>query len=82
MSEHAEGLTDDHGDTRVTVDMRVRLHPGTDAEGRGVVVDDYGETAGCAVNIGDRIVGPARRWAVLLDTGALVFTDSDDLVPE
>jgi len=34
------------------------------------------------VNIGDRIVGPARRWAVVLDAGDLVFVDSDQLAAE
>jgi hypothetical protein len=83
MGEHARGVTDQHGRVPVTVDMRVRVYPGTDAEGRGVVVDDYGETAGHAVDIGgNRFVDPARRWAVLLDTGALVFTDSHNIVPE
>jgi len=28
------------------------------------------------------IVGPARRWAVTLDAGGLVFVDSDQLVAE
>ena len=31
---------------------------------------------------GHRFVGPARRWAVLLDIGNLVFTNTDQLVPE
>jgi hypothetical protein len=30
---------------------------------------------------GDQI-DPARRWAVVLDTGDLVFADTDELVPE
>jgi hypothetical protein len=34
------------------------------------------------VDLGDRIVGPARRWAVTLDAGGLVFVDSDQLVAE
>ena len=29
-----------------------------------------------------RFADPARRWAVLLDTGNLVFTNTDQLVPE
>jgi hypothetical protein len=36
-----------------------------------------------AVDIGDNhFADPARRWAVLLDTGTLVFTDIDQLLPE
>jgi hypothetical protein len=81
MGEDASGLTEQHGDTPLTVALRVRVNPGTDAEAHGVVVDDYGEAAGHAVDIGDnRIVEPARRWAVMLDSGALVFTDN--IVPE
>jgi hypothetical protein len=70
------------GDTRVTVNVRVRVYPGTDAEVRGRVVEDFGDMAGHAVDIGDRIVGPARRWAVVLDAGGLVFVDTDQLVAE
>jgi len=76
-------MTDKNADTSVAVDMRVRVYPGTDAECRGVVVDDFGQTAGHPVDIGtERIADPARRWAVRLDTGSLVFTDSDQLIPE
>ena len=83
MSEHASEITGDNRDARVAVDMRVRVYPGTDAEGRGIVVDDFGETAGYPVDIGENhIADPARRWAVMLDTGTLVFTNSDQLVPE
>ena len=64
----------------LAVDARVAVHPGTPEEQTGVVVDDFGDEAGSAVEIGEhRIVGPARRWAVQLDTGELVFVDSDDL---
>jgi hypothetical protein len=67
----------------VAVDMRVRLYPGTDAEAHGVVVEDFGRSAGHAVDIGSHhIVDAARRWAVQLDTGALVFVDSHQLVAE
>jgi hypothetical protein len=31
---------------------------------------------------GNHIADAARRWAVMLDTGTLVFADSDQLVPE
>ena len=78
----ASGTAGDTGDSRVAVNVRVRVYPGTDGEVRGTVVDDFGDTAGYAVDIGDRIVDPARRWAVTLDTGGLVFVDSDQLVAE
>ncbi len=59
------------------------VYPGTDAEVRGTVVEDFGDTAGHAVDIGEnRLADPARRWAVTLDTGDLIFVDSDQLVAE
>jgi hypothetical protein len=69
-------------DAPLAVNMRVRVYPGTDAESPGVIVEDFGEQAGQAVDIGGRHIDPARRWAVQLDTGNLVFADSDQLVPE
>jgi len=73
----------DTGDSRVAMNVRVRVDPGTDGEIRGTVVEDFGDMAGHAVDIGENhIVGPARRWAVTLDAGGLVFVDSDQLVAE
>ena len=73
----------DTGDSSVAVNVRVRVHPGTDGEVRGTVVEDFGDIAGHAVDIGENhIVGPARRWAVVLDAGGLVFVDSDQLVAD
>ncbi len=79
----ARGTAGDTGDSRVAVNVRVRVYPGTDGEVGGTVVEDFGNMAGHAVDIGEnRIVGPARRWAVALDAGGLVFVDSDQLVAE
>ena len=78
----ARGTAGDTGDSSVAMNARVRVYPGTDGEIRGTVVEDFGDLAGQAVNIGDRIVAPARRWAVALDAGGLVFVDSDQLVAE
>ena len=78
----ATGTAGDTGDSPVAINARVRVYPGTDGEVGGTVVEDFGDLAGHAVNIGDRIVGPARRWAVALDAGGLVFVDSDQLVAE
>jgi hypothetical protein len=65
-----------------SVDMAVRVYPGTDAERHGWVVEDFGDSAGQGVDIGGRrFVEPARRWAVQLDNGDLVFVDSDQLAP-
>ncbi len=70
-------------DAQLAVNMRVRVYPGTDAESPGVIVEDFGDLAGQAIEIGDtHFADPARRWAVVLDTGDLVFVDSDHLVPD
>ena len=70
-------------DGQLAVNTRVRVYPGTDAESRGVVVEDFGEIAAQHVEIGgQRFADLARRWAVLLDTGNLVFANTDQLVPE
>jgi hypothetical protein len=63
-----------------SVGMAVRVYPGTERETRGRVVDDFGEAAGHSVDIAQtRIADPARRWAVILDDGGLIFVDSDQL---
>jgi len=69
-------------DARLVVNMRVRVYPHTDAESLGVIVEDFGELAGQAVDIGGHQIDPARRWAVVLDIGNLVFVNTDQLVPE
>lgn len=79
----AGGTAGDSADSRVAVDVRVRVYPGTDGEVRGTVVEDFGDLAGHVVDIGEKhIVGPGRRWAVALDAGGLVFVDSDQLAAE
>jgi hypothetical protein len=66
-----------------SVDMLVRVYPGTAAEQHGTVVEDFGDSAGHGVEVGGlRIAEPARRWAVQLDNGDLVFVDSDQLAPD
>jgi hypothetical protein len=62
------------------VDSPVIVFPGTDQQQGGVIVEDFGESAGHAVEIGaNRIVDAARRWAVRLNDGNLVFVDSEQL---
>jgi hypothetical protein len=79
----ASGTAGDTGDSRVAVNVRVRIYPGTDGEVGGTVVEDFGDLAGQVVDIGENhFVGPARRWAVALDTGGLVFVDSDQLAAD
>jgi hypothetical protein len=75
-------VSDNEGrtDARLAVNMRVWVYPGTDAECPGVIVEDFGDLAGQAVEIGGYHIDPARRWAVVLDTGDLVFVNTDELV--
>ena len=69
-------------DVHLAVNMRVRVYPGTDTESPGVIMEDFGDLAGLAVDLGGCHIAPARRWAVQLDTGNLVFVNSDQLAPE
>ncbi|MUL85121.1 hypothetical protein FZI95_23905 [Mycobacterium sp. CBMA247] len=58
----------------------VVVYPGTDDELHGSVVEDFADLAGTAVEVaGERFVEPARRWAVNLDDGGLVFVDDDSI---
>lgn len=68
-------------DTReIGVDTPVRVFPGTDHEQRGTVVEDFGDMAGHSVDIGDEhFADPARRYAVSLDSGELIFVNADSL---
>jgi hypothetical protein len=73
---------DGSAETEVAVGASVRVYPGTDRERRGVVVEDFGDSAGHSVDIGvHHIVDAARRWAVELGDGSLLFVDSADLAP-
>jgi hypothetical protein len=73
---------DGAADERFAVGVSVRVYPGTDRERLGVVLEDFGDSAGQRVDIGEHhIVDAARRWAVRLGDGNLVFVDSDDLTP-
>lgn len=79
MSDSVEEKHDDP----FSVDQRVRVYVGTDDEAAGVVVEDFGVMAGHGVDIaGTHIADAARRWAVLLDAGTLVFVDTDQIAPE
>lgn len=82
MSEHPDGDQNSAPDG-VNITARVCVFPSTDDEAHGVVVDDFGDMVGVPVEIGgNRIAGPARRWAVMLDDDNLVFVDSHQLVAE
>jgi hypothetical protein len=64
----------------VRVDAAVRVYPGTSREITGIVVEDFGDTSGEAVDVGEHhIVDAARRWAVQLADGTLAFVDDGDV---
>jgi hypothetical protein len=70
----------DSADQSIAVGASVRVYPETNRERRGVVVEDFGDTAGQRVQIGEHhIVEAARRWAVRLVDGDLIFVDDSDL---
>ena len=48
------------------------------------MVDDYGDDIPLVeVKLSDtHVLPPARRWAVTLDNGGLVFVNSEDLVAD
>lgn len=67
----------------VGITSRVRVFPGSEREVHGVIVDDFGDSIGIPVDIGEnRIAGPARRWAIMLDDDNLLFADTVDLEAE
>lgn len=83
MADQSVDDTEQGHDSGLAVDVRVVVNQGTDAEGRGVIVEDFGEMTAVSVDIGSsHIADPARRWAVMLDEGTLLFADSDQLSPE
>ncbi|MCV7259185.1 hypothetical protein [Mycobacterium shimoidei] len=68
---------------RIAVGTRVRIHPRTDAESPGVIIEDFGEMPRVDVEVGtNQVIGPARRWAVALDNGTLAFVNSEQLSAE
>lgn len=81
-----QGIQDSASDSdaeSITVGSPVLVYPGTDHEMRGVVVEDFADLAGKAVDIAEtRIVEAARRWAVSLAAGGLVFVDSDSIAAD
>jgi hypothetical protein len=68
----------DH-DNPLTVGSRVVI----DENRSGKIVDDFGPPVeGSAVDLGGGHETKARRWAVALDDGDLVFVDDEGLEPE
>jgi hypothetical protein len=68
---------------KLAVGARARVHPDTDAESLGLIVEDFGDMPYVGTDIGtNQIAKPARRWAVVLDDGTLVFVDSHEINTE
>jgi hypothetical protein len=66
--------------SQLAVNTPVVVFPGTAEQQGGVIIEDFGDSAGHAVDVGaNRIVSAARRWAVRLNSGDLVFVDSHQL---
>jgi hypothetical protein len=66
----------------IAVDTEVRVYPGSQRETYGIVVEDFGSLSGHPVDIGEHhIADAARRWAVRLADGNLVFVDDGDVAP-
>jgi hypothetical protein len=64
----------------VQVDAAVRVYPGTSREMTGIVIEDFGDISGQAVDVGEHhIVDAARRWAVQVSDGTLAFVDDADI---
>ena len=80
MAKRGKDSKDSSSQDDLSVNAPVVVYPGTDQQQGGVIVEDFGESAGQAIDIGtNRIVDAARRWAVRLNSGDLVFLDSDQL---
>ena len=72
-------MPDEDGDAPhgLTVGSRVRVTSALNAE--GVIVEDCGDLAGVPVRVDENLTVTARRWAIALDDGQLVFHNSDVL---
>ena len=80
MTKSLKGTAAGDSERSVAVDAAVRVYPGTPREVHGIVVEDFGAMSGQAVDIGDHhIVDAARRWAVQLMDGNLIFVDDADV---
>lgn len=63
----------------VGAEVTVTARPSGTVE-RGRIVDDFGDGMLPAEQTG-RDWAPARRWAIALESGRLVFADTQDLAP-
>lgn len=71
------------GEGLLSVGSRVGVRLAADRTIQGVVADDYGEMSDTITELGsNRVIAPARRWAVIGDDGTLVFADTHQIVVE
>jgi hypothetical protein len=79
---HRTQAQDDSEGSAIAIGVSVRVYPDTGRERLGLVVEDFGDAAGERVHIGEHhVADAARRWAVRLGDGDLVFADSSELAP-
>jgi hypothetical protein len=75
-----DAMSDTAATAEFVVRDRVRVYPGSSDERSGIIVEDFGQDAGYDIDIGTtHIADAARRWAIILDDGNLVFVDSFQL---
>jgi hypothetical protein len=80
MAQYKRETAAEESGQDVRVDAAVRVYPGTSREVTGIVVEDFGDISGQAVDVGEHhIVDAARRWAVQLADGTLAFVDDADV---
>jgi hypothetical protein len=76
----AKGGKSSKAAAELAVNSPVLVYPETEQQQGGVIVEDFGPSAGQPVEVGsNRIAEAARRWAVRLNSGELVFVNSDQL---
>jgi hypothetical protein len=81
--EAADAMSDTGAAADFAVGRRVRVYPGSSDERSGIIVEDFGDDAGYDIDIGaQHIADAARRWAITLDDGNLVFVDSAQLADD
>jgi hypothetical protein len=84
MSEPIDGVADTGADVcEFAIGTRVRVRAGDGVDAPGTLIEDFGDTVGVPVDVGEiHIVDAARRWAVALDDGGLMFADDHHLTAQ
>ncbi len=80
QSTEPENVAGEKAAWRPAVGDEVVVHPDSDAETTGRILDDFGEFTAAAVEVNETTIArAARRWAVLTAEGDLVFADTDQI---